>query len=187
MSSPKQNEIKNINWQSPTNFKISFTGEGAEFIGLAGNDDKLTVACKGIQMAEHNASGTDGTWIAEQWMFNIGRLEAPLVTISFRDYDNFNLYKSFSSSIQKFTRMYPNAQKMDITVYTADSFDINNYSKAFSFKDCILQSVSGTELDHSAVASIAEFSVTWKCTYVELPENNGGILDSFKGYLNGLI
>jgi len=189
MSAPRQTDMKNIKWQSPTNFKISFSGPGADFIQLTGKDDLLTLACKGIQMAEHNASGTDGQWIAEQWVFNIGRLEAPLITLNFKDYDNFTLYKSFSNAIQKFTRMYPNAQKMDIAIYTTDTFDIENYKLALTFKDCIMQSVSGPELDHTAVASIAEFSVTWRCTYVELPNPN--IIDSLgqaaQGFVSGLI
>ena len=70
--------------------------------------------------------------------------------------------------IQENLREYPDDQKINIAIYTADDFDPSGFSSILTFKDCILMTVSGPTLDNSAVASIGEISVVFKSSYIDL-------------------
>jgi len=165
MAGPMNIAAKQIKWQDPSKFSLSMTGPGAGVVGLPG-PDVLSMACQGVQLAELNSSPIED-WVGEEWRFATGRLENYQIAITFKDYDNFTLYTKFAKAMQKFTRMYPDDQKFDIGVSTSDDFGVDSFSKIITFKDCMLISVSGASLDNSAVASVAEFTVTMKCSYVE--------------------
>jgi hypothetical protein len=165
MSGQMQTLIKSVNWQDPSKFKIMFTGPGAGTLSLP--SDKITMACKGISLASVTGAPIE-QFIAEEWRFAIGRLESYQITISFLDYNNFTLYKKFAKAIQKFLRMYPDDQKFNIHIYTADNFTPAAVIPIIDFKDCILMSIEAPTLDNSAVASVAEFSVSIKCSYAKV-------------------
>jgi hypothetical protein len=167
MAGPKNTEIKAKKWQDPSKFKVTITGAGAGIIGGFTATPDLTLACTAVSLAEINTTPVD-EWIGEEWRFATGRLENMQFTLTFKDYDNFTLYRGFAKAIQTFSRMYPNDQKCNIEIETADEFDIEAFVPLAKFKDSILITVSGPTLDNSAVASIAEFSVTFKTSYVEL-------------------
>jgi hypothetical protein len=151
-------------WQDPSKFSISIVGAGAGILGLPG-PDVLSMACQGIGLAELNTSPIED-WVGEEWRFATGRLENYQISITFKDFDNFTLYKSFANAMQEFSRMYPDDQKIDILIQTSDDFAVTGMGGTVDFKDCMLISVSGATLDNSAIASVAEFTVTLKCSYV---------------------
>jgi hypothetical protein len=163
MAGPKNTELKGKKWQDPSKFKVTISGLGAGEIGVA----DVTIACTAISLAEINTTPVE-EWIGEEWRFATGRLENMQFTLTFKDYDNFTLYKKFANAMQKFVRMYPDKQKCDIEIETADEFEIGSMVPLAKFKDSILVSVSGPTLDNSAVASLANFSVTFKTSYVTL-------------------
>jgi len=165
MSSQMQTMIKSVNWQDPSKFRISFTGPGAGTLNLP--PDKITMACKGISLASVTGAPIE-QFVAEEWRFAVGRLESYQLTISFLDYNNFTLYKKFAKSIQKFLRMYPDDQKFNIHISTADNFSPSGLIPIIDFKDCMLMSIEAPTLDNSAVASVGEFSVAIKCSYAEI-------------------
>jgi len=162
------NLINSLNWQDPSKFQVHITGAGAEKANFSSvHPTILTAAVTSITLAEINTSPVE-EYIGEEWRFATGRLENYLLTITMKDYDNFKIYKLWANAIQNFAREYPDDQKINVEVKTAQDFDINNLVRILEFKDCILTTVSGPTLDNSAVASIAEFSVTLKCSYINL-------------------
>jgi len=158
---------KTLKWQDPSKFSVQITGSGASKGGLdAVPPNVLSAAITSITLADINTSPIED-YIGEEWRFATGRLENYLVTITMKDYDNFKLYRIWSSAIQKFLREYPKSQMFNVVIQTADDFSVTGYVKIAEFKDCILTTVSGPTLDNSAIASIAEFSVTMKASYVK--------------------
>lgn len=167
MSGPMNVDAKNIKWQDPSKFRISLTGPGADAGGFSALDPALlSMSCTGVQLAEINTTPIE-KFTAEEWRFASGRLENYQIQISFKDYDNFTLYRMWAKAIQDFLREYPDDQKINLEVETSDDFAVDGFSPIVHFKDCILIAVGGATLDNSAIASIAEFSVTLKCSYVE--------------------
>lgn len=158
---------KLLKWQDPSKFKVMILptgGDAASYINV--DPDTLTASITGIQLAEINTTPVE-EWIAEEWRFATGRLEHYQIQLTMKDYENFVLYRMWSNAIQKFTRAYPDDQKFDIKVQTATDFDVTSFEDIVSFKDCILITVGGPNLDNSANASIAEFTITAKASYVE--------------------
>lgn len=153
-------------WTDPSKFKISFTGAGASFLSIDGMSDILTSSCLSIQLADISADQVE-EWSAEEWKFMTGRLSSYLISISLKDFDNFTLYKKFSKGIQDFMRMYPDEQKMNLLVESTSTFGEVDFLPICEFKDCMLVTVSGPTLDHSSVASIGQFTITLKSSYVE--------------------
>lgn len=167
MSGPMNIDAKNVKWQDPSKFQIAFTGPGADKSGLSSVEPKLlSMSCTGIQLADINQTPIEA-YIGEEWVYSSGRLEAYQISIGFKDYSNFTLYRMWAKAIQDFLRKYPNDIKFDISVYTADDFDPTAFTKIVEFKDCLLIAVGGARLDNSAIASIAEFTVQMKCNYVQ--------------------
>lgn len=165
MSGAKQTDSKIKKWQDPSKFSIEMTGNGHALVGSPSAED-LSMACQGVQLAELTITPIED-WIGEEWRFAQGRLENYQISITFKDYDNFLLYKGFANGIQKMTREFPDDCKIDVKVSATDDFVISAFEKVVTFKDCMLISVGGATLDNSAVASIAEFTVTFKASYVE--------------------
>lgn len=166
MSGPMQVAIKDVKWQDPSKFSISFTGAGTSVLSLP-EPRVLSMACTGIQLAEIATTPIE-QYVAEEWRFAIGRLENYQISIGFKDFNNFTLYKKWANAIQEFLRMYPDDQKFNVDIMTADDFNPNELTPIVSFKDCILIAVGAPQLDNSAVASVAEFSVTIKCSYADI-------------------
>lgn len=165
MSGVKQTDSKIKKWQDPSKFSIEMTGAGHHFIGSPSAED-LSMACQGVQLAELTMKPIED-YIGEEWRFAHGRLENYQISITFKDYNNFTLYKNFANGMQKMTREFPDDCKIDVKVSSTDNFLINDFEDVVTFKDCMLIAVGGATLDNSAVASIAEFSVTFKASYVE--------------------
>ena len=161
-------KLKNINWQDPTKYKVNFTGSGAGLGNLNSvGIEKNSMSISNIQLAEMNTTPIE-EYTAEEWRFALGRLENLQLSINFKDFDNFTLYKIWAKALQKFLRKYPDDIKFNIEISTANSPNITSFSKTVTFKDCILITVSPPTLDHSAISSIAEFSVIVKCSYVDI-------------------
>lgn len=161
---------KSVRWQDPSKFRIVFNGSGADkgnFDSSSIKPEIMSMSCTGIQLADINSTPIE-EFTAEEWRFATGRLENYQLQIGFKDFNNYSLYRTFAGAIQKFLREYPDSQKFDVSISVADDFDIKNFKHLLTYKDCILIAVSGATLDNSAVASIAEFQVTAKCSYVEL-------------------
>ena len=165
MSGIKQTDSKIKKWQDPSKFSIEMTGAGCSLIGNPTAKD-LSIACQGVELAELTMTPIED-WIGEEWRFAQGRLENYQISLTFKDYDNFTLYRAFANGIQKMTREFPNNCKIDVKVSATDNFVINSMEPVVIFKDCMLISVGGGTLDNSAVASVAEFTVTFKASYVE--------------------
>jgi len=180
MSGPKSTEAKLMNWQDPSKFRIFMTGAGADALELP-DPELLTMACNGVEMASIATTPIED-YTAEEWRFASGRTEAYQIAITFKDFNNFELYRAWSTSIQKFQRWYPASQYFNLEIHTASDFSIEKFEKILEFKKCILTNVSGPTLSNDAVASVAEFSVQLKSSYVEI-EGGSGFLKNMMGGL----
>jgi hypothetical protein len=157
---------KTLKWQDPSKFSVHIYPKGSESVShLKVEPEKVTAAITNIQLAEINTDPVD-EWVGEEWRFSTGRLDFYTVTLTFKDYENFELYRMWTRAIQDFARVYPDDQKFDIMVQTATDYDITSFIPTVLFMDCILVTVSGPTLDNAANASIAEFTVTAKSSYV---------------------
>ena len=165
MAGPRNVITTGLNWVDPSKFIMDITGAGAGVLGLPGADE-LTSSCTSIQLADINSAPIE-EYTAEEWRFAVGRLENYQISLTFKDYDNFKLYRIFANGIQEFLRMYPDDQKMNLEIQTSDPFAVDGFQMIAQFKDCILTTVSGPTLDHSAISSIGEFTITLKASYVE--------------------
>jgi len=158
----------NKKWDDPTKFSIEIkpTGRSARKLLKGFSEQDITVAAMSIQLPDMVITPVE-SWTAEQWRFVSGRLEPYQIQLTMKDYDNYHLYKTFAKAIQDFTREYPGSQMFDITVKTAADYDPNNYKSIVTFKNCMLISVAGPTLDHSAKANISEFSIIAKAQFLK--------------------
>jgi len=160
--------VKSIKWQDPSKFKVMILPTGSVASSLIKIDPEvLTASITNVRLPELNSVPIE-EWIAEEWRFATGRLENYQVEMTLKDFDNYTLYRMFTNAKQKFLREYPDDQKFDVKIQTASDYDINNFVDMATFKDCILVTVSPPTLDNSANASVAEFSVVAKSSYVKL-------------------
>jgi len=158
----------NKKWDDPSKFAVAIHptgGTAAEFFSSISQID-LTTSLVQIQLPDLTITPVE-QWIGEQWRFATGRLEHYQVQCTLKDYDNFTLYKTFTAAIQKFTREYPKDQMFEIQIKTAPDYQPENFQDVLIFKNCMLISVGGANLNHSANGTIAEFSFVAKAQYVE--------------------
>jgi len=165
MSGSMNTLTKSLSWQDPSKFRISMTGPGSGELDLP-KAEILSSACQSIQVADITQTPIQ-EFIGEQWRFASGRLENYQIGITFKDYNNFELYRKFADGIQDFSRMYPDDQNINLEIYTSGTFDVDKFTKIAEFKDCLLIAVSGPTLDNSSVASVAEFTIQLKASYVK--------------------
>jgi len=157
--------LNSINWQDSSKFLIQIHGKGSNYLKLP-KPDILTATISSIELADIQDTPVE-EYIGEEWRFTTGRLENYQLSITFRDYDYLHLYRNFANAKQKFSRMYPDDQKIDITLRVGN-YNMQDYKKILTFKDSLLVSVSPPTFDNSATASIAEFTTVFKSSYYVL-------------------
>lgn len=170
-------KVYNKNWTRINNFSVDFMILNSDFsnsIGWDIDNDDLNLALKSIDTPQYTNNPIE-IFTGNEWRFNNGRDEMFRFTMTFRDYDQFKLYRSFVKMYNISKDNYFDKIKLQIDIYADDEMKVNR-KLVLSMNDAIIENISQMQFDHTTENQIAEFSVGFKCSSpVHLGEGNSNV------------
>lgn len=176
-------------WTKVNNFSVEFNVTNESFRSLIGwniTEEDFNEALKSIDTPQYTNNPIE-QFVGNEWRFNNGRDEMFRFTMTFRDFDQMKMYTSFIEMYNKSKDNYFDKIKCEIKIYL-DADTGTKRTQLFSASDCIIESISQIQFDHSTEGQIAEFSVNFKCSsplHNKIRSNMGvggsGMLSEFLG------
>jgi len=155
-------EAYNRQWSMVNTFtvQIDLSPELTDLVG--GFRDDLNLSIISITTPDFVNDPIE-SFIANRWFIQNGRDALYRYNITFRDYDQMNLYKKFMK-IYNFTKTnYFNKASMNIHI-TKDGDWFNELDKKFLELDgTLVEAVSNISFSNDTENQIAEFTVSLKC------------------------
>lgn len=103
-----------------------------------------------------------------RWFPNIGRSAMARFTITFRDYERFELYSQFVLLYRYCQSNYPDDAMFSVSIAKPDDWGDKSSINVFKYHKCIVDGVSNIDLNSSSEGQIAEFMVSFKCQRTEM-------------------
>lgn len=108
------------------------------------------------------------TYIAGKWFIQNGKESLYRFSITFRDYDQFTLYRKFVKIYKLTKENYFDDVAMNFVI-TKDSDWYNEEDKVLmSFDGVLVEGVSNLSFSNDSTAQIGEFTVSFKCNVAKV-------------------
>ena len=144
------------NWTRINAFTIALTGPPELTKGL---DTEINLALKTLSFPAIAAAAIE-TYLGGRWFYTNGRADMSRIELTFRDYDDFKLYKIFTSIFERAQGDYINTTHIALKVLLDEP---NSEPKSFAlFTRMVIENVSQITFSNETENQIAEFSVTLK-------------------------
>ena len=131
--------------------------------------------CLAVLEEEEKRSATE-VYTGGDWMIANGHADMARIECTFRDFDDFTLYKGF---VDLFEYTLANYKDLSYSSLSVGIGDLKNNTIIHNFDQLLIENVSQLNFDNSTEDQIAEFSVTFrgrraKVTGAEFYGNVGG-------------
>jgi hypothetical protein len=164
----------NTKWTYINNFTVQFHA-GDTLWGTAGCDnrsvlegDDLNLYIKGINTPQMSYNVIQ-EYVGAQYFTATGKKEPVSgLSISFRDYNQCSLYRSFCKLWQAQDLLYLDEIGMSIDVYKDADYASEGLKHFLHFPELVIESVSQMQWSNETESQIAEFDVSFRGPYVEI-------------------
>jgi hypothetical protein len=158
------------NWTKINSYTIQMIGSPRlDAVG----PDKINLALKSVTLPALTASPIE-TYVGGKWFVANGRADMARVEFTFRDFDNFTLYKIFSNLFELAQGAYPR-DTANITTILINLDDPEGADKQIpfaKFSDMLIENVSQISFSNETENQVAEFSVTLRGTRQQISGTN---------------
>ena len=172
-------DIQQTKWTKINNFAVSmtFANVNTDLPKVAGVPESIItggsflpeVLDKSV-IAFDTANLTNMTldaFIGFRWNTHVSRDELYRFSLTFRDFDNMVLYKTFSKMYQLSKGRYYDSIKMNVTVFNDVEYVNTGDKKQFlRYEGAIIENISQVQFNNTTENQIAEFTIGFKCPKV---------------------
>lgn len=157
------NAAYNRKWSSSNNFTAQINLKGSMIAAVGQFQTDINLSIVSIKTPDITNASIEA-FIANEWRIHNGRDNLYRYSITFRDYDQMFLYQKFQRMYNITKEYYFNEVAFDIILYKdADWYD-EGQIEIVRLEDTLVDSVSNLDFNNTADASVAEFTVEFKCT-----------------------
>jgi hypothetical protein len=162
-------KVQNTKWTKINNFGINMSPTDVGFAGIIKwkiNDttfnDMLNIALISVDTPAYTNQEV-AEYIGNSWRYHVGRDELFRFTLTFRDYNQMELYRTFITTYNKQKGQYFNRICFNLEIFLDEDKGTNNRKKLFTTQFAVLETVSQLQFSHNTDNQIAEFSAGFKC------------------------
>jgi hypothetical protein len=167
--------ILGTKWSKINDFHAYFVFPTGTLLKAMGDDAMINFALKSLTLPAKTQQSIE-VYTGGQWLVANGRPDVAKVECTFRDFNDFKLYRGFSELFEKTLGNYNDETYTTLKVATGDtSAGASAYSKESIiaiFEELIIENVSQISFDNTTEDQIAEFSVTFRGKRAKTP---GGV------------
>lgn len=149
--------LKGKTWTQNNMFKVQFMNSPI---------DKLEHNIKSVNLPDFTESAVE-EYYNGTWYYTYGKQEIYMITINFVDNEQDKVYEKALKFWYEQRHKYPDEKWFQIKVQKTKRSDRNSPFGGVLFKNCIMDSISGLQLDNSAQNQLLEFSITFKTSKIE--------------------
>jgi hypothetical protein len=159
-------KILSTKWSKINDFHVYFVfPSGSKLKKIP--DSKINFSLKSLSLPPKTQQNIE-TYIGGSWLITNGRPDVARVECTFRDFDNFTLYKGFTELFEKSLGNYIDTVYCTLKVAIGDTTG-DDSQVVSTFDELIIENVSQISFDNTTEDQIAEFSVTFRGRRAKLP------------------
>ena len=173
----KLNDVINIahntKWTKINNFFINIHVPNPDFSKKAQwNDttefqDKLNTALISCTTPQYTNANVE-SYVSYEWRYHQGRDEAYRFEMTFRDFNQMELYNRFRGLYTRAKQEYFDTFRMNILVFLDEDHDVSQVP-VFYTDSAMIESLSSLQFSHNTKNQIAEFTVAFRCNTIQEP------------------
>lgn len=158
------NSIFNTKWTLNNNFCIEINPEKSNSlwskIGL--NNFDLNIYLKDFELPQYGAATIIEEWINDRYRMAQGTYDVSKISLTFKDFNEFTLYKCFLEYLTKSKNMYFDEASISIDIFKLPDYPGETPEKIMTIEKCSISYVSKITLSNDSEAQIGEFSLEIK-------------------------
>ncbi len=155
-------KIYNTKWTLTSNFAIQFTGNaGGLWEKTFGNTD-FNLYIKNFELPQYGSSELIEDFINNRYRMAQGVYDVASFAITFKDFDNFSLYRKFLKFLVESKNKYFDEVSFNIDVFKLPDHPGQTEMKMATVEKCFLKYVSKITLDNENTGQIGEFTINIK-------------------------
>lgn len=153
--------IYNTKWTLNTNFYLDMTPHDDNTLwgDLGLKDIDLNLYLKSIELPQYGTNTVIEEFINDRYRIAQGVYDVAQITLSFKDFDSFILYKTFLKYLTNSRNKYFNDISFNIDIYKLPDYPGEETKKIMTIEKCIIKYVSKITLSNESEAQIGEFDV----------------------------
>lgn len=153
--------IYNTKWALNTNFYIELTphNDNTLWSELGLKDFDLNLYIKSIELPQYGTSTVIEEFINDRYRIAQGVYDVAQITLSFKDFDSFILYKTFLKYLTNSRNKYFNDISFNIDIFKMPDYPEETSKKIMTIEKCIIKYVSKITLSNENEAQIGEFDI----------------------------
>ena len=160
-------EVYKKNWTLIANFSFILhpTPEFGNLINwgsIEKTNTDLNIACISIETPEYTNQSIED-YSGNMWRYNNGRDELFRFTMTFRDFNQFELYRKFVNAYNLSKDNYFDKVVFNCQVFADPDNGTPKSTLLFGTQSALIEGVSQLSLNNSTKNQIAEFTVRFKC------------------------
>lgn len=159
-------KIYNTKWSLNSNFAIQFTGTaGGLWEKTFGNVD-FNLYMKNFELPQYGSSELIEEFINDRYRMAQGIYDVTSVQVTFKDFDNFSLYRKFLGYLVESKNKYFDEISFSIDIFKLPDHPGQTEMKMATIEKCALKFVSKITLDNENGGQIGEFDINIKSAKV---------------------
>lgn len=149
-------------WSVQNNFTVQFILKGRVSSMLQEFTDDINLSIVSIKTPDITNSGIE-QFIGGEWRIHNGHDNLFKFSITFRDYNQMELYNRFIKLYTLTKIHYFDDVAIDVILNKDPDWIEEDSIIIMRLEDCLIEGISNLDFSNTAEAEIAEFSVEFKC------------------------
>lgn len=149
-------DVHKKNWDLVNVFSVQFLGKGITDAGINDNafNDAIASSIISVDTPQFNSQNIE-SFMGGRWYINNGRDEVYRFSMTFRDFNDLSLYRSFTKMYLRQRHYFFNDVEFSVTI-SGGSAEI------YKFEETIIDSLSQIQFNNNTESQITEFTVQFK-------------------------
>lgn len=150
-------------WSYVSNFRVQFVfpSDIDNLINWNSNSSNYDLFVKDFSTPQFSFSPIE-IYMANTWRFHTGRNEIYRFSMTFRDYNQMELYQKLLFVFFQSQQMYFNSCAFTVKLFKDADYLGESEKTLFEFQNCMIDAISQVQFSNETEAQIAEFSVDFK-------------------------
>ena len=149
-------------WSVTNNFTVQFVLKGAVSASVAEFKEDINLSIVSIKTPDVTNNGIE-FFIGNEWRIHNGNDNLYKFSITFRDYNQMELYQKFMRLYSVTKISYFDDVAIDVILYKDPDWSSEEQIQIIRLEDSMIDGISNLDFNNTVDSEVAEFTVEFKC------------------------